>query len=244
MRGRSNSRKFASHLNRLSAVFRGVAVDTTNSFLKHRLVSNPFELPATRPSYPAALCVAKVIIESGGVLFRSSAGHLSLPPLLINMESVFEDYLRAVLAEAPLVVLDGNKSPPLGGSKPLFESTSDGKPGAAEKATPDIVCYRELLSARPALIIDAKYKLIGKTSDRSDVNQVLAYALCYGCPQVMLVYPRRSASSERGLSSLGKAGAVEAFMYRFDLGASDLTAEETLFREEVRRMCLAVREDQ
>ena len=164
--------------------------------------------------YLHALRLARLIVSGHGIELRGDGEDVSLPSFLINMETLFEDYVRHVMATQLIgvEVLNGNTD----GSRPLFDNSS------APKATPDIVVRR---GAECPLIGEVKYKSLEKREDR---YQVLAYGLSYRARNVVLVLPADSAASA-GLASIGEIDSLQVHRYRFDLSATDLAAEEGRF---------------
>lgn|GEM_PF-1303882 len=227
MRDRAGGRAMAARVHRARQLLGTVSTTTLSGFERHPLVLDPSRFPASRPSYSAAVSLAKVVLSGEGIELRSRAGHITLPPMMIRMETVFESYLRAVLSDyGEMVTLDGNKAPPDGAKATLFHSAPRTSSHRRVRSTPDIV-LRERTPSERRVVIDAKYKL---DVSRDDVNQVLGYALTYGTDTVALVLPRKSAAAPRGLQLLGQVGGVSVYTYVFDLGSPDLEAEEQLFR--------------
>ena len=171
--------------------------------------------------YVRALRLARLIVAGHGVELRGDGEDISLPSFVINMEALFEDYVRHVMATQlnGVEVLNGNTD----GSRPLFDNSS------APKATPDIVVRRG--PAYP-LIGEVKYKSQDKREDR---YQVLAYGLSYRARNVVLVLPADSAASA-GLASVGEIDSLRVHRYRFDLSATNLAAEEARFGAAVREL--------
>ena len=171
--------------------------------------------------YLHALRLARLIVSGHGIELRGDGEDVSLPSFLINMETLFEDYVRHVVTSQliGIEVLNGNTD----GSRPLFDSSS------APKATPDIVVRR---GAEFPLIGEVKYKSLEKREDR---YQVLAYGLSYRARNVVLILPADSAASA-GLASIGEIDNLRVHRYRFDLSATDLAAEEARFGAAVRNL--------
>ncbi len=236
MKNRTGARAMASRLWRAQSFLAGVTRDHDQAYLSHGWVRSPELAPASRPSYPATIALAKIVLSGHGIAFRSKSGPVSLPPMMLSMEAAFEDYLRNTLASqaSGIVALDGNKSAPGGASTHLFHSTPEGSPAKSTRSTPDIVCFhQDRPSAR--LIIDIKYKP-DVTPGRDDLNQVLSYALSYQSSDVVLAYPKKGAQSPHGLQHLGTVSNVRVFTYFFDLGVDDLQAEEALFQTAIARL--------
>jgi len=217
----------------LSHVSRGNAAEC----LASAFVRYPAKIPASRPSYPAAVALAKIILSGEGIDLRSADGQISLPPMMISMEVAFESYLRNVLSDGAdgVLVQNGNLDPPAGASANLFHDAPDNSPLRTAQSTPDIVCSVPAASDK-RLVIDVKYK---PDIRRDDLNQVLGYALTYRSEAVLLASPRKSSSSRQGLQLLGKVGAVNVYHYFMDLGTSELEQEEQNFIVAVRQLLRA-----
>lgn len=236
MRDRAGARAMAARLRRAQQLLGSISTISSSGFDRHPLVLDPSRLPASRPSYPAAVALAKVVLSGQGVDLRSREGHITLPPMMIRMEAVFESYLRSVLANHDaMVALDGNKAAPDGARTTLFHSAPNSSSHRRVRSTPDIV-LREHPDSPRQVVIDAKYKL---DVSRDDVNQVLGYALTYRTNTVVLATPRKSVSAPRGLQLLGQVSGVSVYTYVFDLGAPDLEAEEELFRAHTSSLLMA-----
>src|SRR5205814_6989160 len=131
---------------------------------------------------------------------------------LVDMEAVFEQYVRNVLRdsgqirEGNLTVLDGNKE----GKGWLFSDTK------VHEAKPDLILKKKDLVL---LIGDAKYKPKATEQDR---YQVMAHALSYRTKRALLVSPTNPGGPS-GLKRIGMAGGesgIELFHYYIDLESS------------------------
>jgi 5-methylcytosine-specific restriction enzyme subunit McrC len=175
-------------------------------------------LPATRSYYYRPLEIALLILSNRGVALQEHGNDVLLETFIINFEELFEEYLRRVLqqqARGDLTVRDGNRE----GKKPLFDDTKE------HPAQPDIV-----LAWRPTgrtVIAEVKYK---DRPDRSDINQVIAYALSYDTNRAVLVHQSRPGSP-KGLSLIGTIRGIKIEAYAFDLGADNLDSEEAAFTQ-------------
>jgi len=194
-------------------------------------------MPSTKQSYLSAIALALVLAGGKGVAFLG-AGEIEGGSLVLNLEKAFEGYVLALLLRSAalrageICVLDGNKGGDMGGKQVLF--TSSAHPGYIKRdvvATPDIVVRCEDVGSR-CMVIEVKYKSVSGIADRSDINQIIAYAFSYGAFAGMLVLPR-SEQSGSGLLSMGLISGVEFFLYFLDVGASSLEAEEEMFAEVV-----------
>ena len=214
-------------LNGLFPAFGGVELDHSRQFMEDPMVQGRRKLPTLRAYYRDALSVAAAIIEQRSVLIDSPGGSVRLPSIVINMNYVFEAYVRNVLhihAETndwPVEVLNGNEE----GRKDLFNR----KP--SEAATPDIVLKAG--DATP-LVIEVKNVPVREFfSERDAIAQSVTYALSYRAKRVVIVHPRRSRYQLAGLSLQGIVNDVEVHQYRFDLGAADLEVEDARFGEAI-----------
>lgn len=178
----------------------------------------------TEPAYRRALLLAQMIVSRGGVdLLRGGTG-VPLPSLLVDMETLFERYVRHVLSQylGSAQVLDGNAE----GSKPLYDDR------IIPSANPDAVVRQ---SDYLDLIIEVKYKA---RENRNDIEQVLTYSMSYRAPVVVLVLPAET-SADHGLSDIGTVNGVRVCRYRFDLSAASLPSEERAFAKVVESLLTA-----
>lgn len=227
---RKGSRQLQRELNRVFRIFDGVRLDAGRGFMSDPIVSGAMPLPPLRGYYSDTLAISLAIIREHAIALDHVGSDLRLSSLVLNMNVVFEAYLRSVLrTEAAKVgwngrVLDGNKHE---GAKLLFDASS-----TTVVANPDIVvAVGERRRRRVPLLIDAKYKPLVADPEREDLNQVISYGLSYRAENVVLVHPRGRASMQAGLRLLGTVRPVTVHVYTFDLGAVDLAAEERRFAQ-------------
>jgi 5-methylcytosine-specific restriction enzyme subunit McrC len=189
------------HFEELFAVL-GVALDHSAATTKPT---------STTRQYENAQRIAAAVLSKKGIHMPGSGEDVKLPSFLVDMETVFEQYVRIALKKGlpTLRVLDGNSE----GAKPLFDNK--GEP----PANPDVVILTE---QDPVLVCDVKYK---PKFNRADLNQVLTYALSYDVNLVVLFLPVFDANATR-LSSVGEIGTIKIYSYSFNLAAPDLAAEE------------------
>lgn len=206
------------------SAFDRVALDHTRSFLEEGQVLGGQSMPAVRWYYRDALAVALAIIRQQPILVESLWGSIRMPSIVVNMNVVFEAYLRNVLdlhARSngwPNSVLDGNTD----GAKPLFST-----PGSP-KATPDVV-IRNRRGFTPMVLEIKNVPVQGVFSKRDAIEQAVTYAVSFRSDSVVLVHPRASEDQIGGMHFLGTIGGVAVYQYRFDLGADDLAKEESRF---------------
>lgn len=216
-------------LNRLFVSFEGIELDFRRSWLQDTLVRDAAQIPAGRAYYRRALAIAKALIRDQGVTFDGRGDDILMASLLVDMNLVFETYIRIVLIERlsdsrdDVEAVDGNRAGPAGGRKPLFDE------GPPQDATPDIVVRKIRAPASFPTLLDAKYKVFRGGPDREDINQAVTYAVSYRAPSVVLVYPA-TVGGQSGLHAIGRVGNVRLWVYVFDL-AGDLETEEALFSE-------------
>lgn len=220
-----------TELNRLYPLFEGVRLDHTLGFLSAAEVTGAASLPTTRSYYRDALNVASAAIHQRSVLLEEPYGPLRLSSEIVNMDNVFEAYVRNAVRRyvdangLSLAVLDGNKE----GRRGLYNGIDE--PGA----TPDIVVHRDG-SVAPLIVEVKNVPVAGKRSGREHLNQALTYALVYKASRILLVHPRSSELEPGGLHHMGDVEHVEVYQYRFDLSAEDLLSEEELFGGAIERL--------
>lgn len=172
--------------------------------------------------------------------FGGDNREIRIASLLVNMEALFESYLRSSLAtnlaqtDSNIWVLDGNNKGNGGALKPLFDQEYPDDIARATEAKPDIVCsYRSPKDGMTsnALVIDVKYKVVKKVSARSDLEQAITYGLSYRSDIILLVHPR--TNERHGLYPQGHIGKLEVYQYIFDLSADSLADEEILFAQRI-----------
>lgn len=234
MTNRRGARAIAARLGRAEEFFEHATLDRRLRFLLHPSIVDPSKLPSTKAAYVPAIIVAKSILKNHGIDIRNYGNDATFPCILINMEDVFESYIRTILQpylrDRGFRVLNGNINEPTGAARALFDSS---EPGVKEnRSKPDIVIYGGATQSNVEVVIDAKYKPPGVQPDREDINQVLVYSVVYNCKRVALAYPRRK-STEPNVQRIGSIGGIEVFKFLIDLGAEDLIQEEKKLTTEV-----------
>lgn len=181
-----------------------------------------YERPAEHsPEYSRALRLARLIVSGHGIELRGDGEDVSLPSFLIDMETLFEDYIRHVVSTrlTGVEVLNGNTD----GRKQLFDDR------VSPPVTPDVVVKR---GATYPLIAEVKYK---SSENKADRYQVLAYALSYRTRDIVLVLPA-DTTEPSGLVDVGEVNGVRVHRYRFDLATADIDAEEARFGTRLQNM--------
>lgn len=209
----------------LYAIFSDVTLDHSLAFLHDGLVNGERRLPSLRAYYRPALDIATAIILEHGVKLDAGGDAIRLPSLILNMNRLFEHYLRNALRtqgreqQWEHEVLDGNTD----GRALLFDDAP------SEDATPDIV-LRDPITSRCSLILEVKNVPIkGIYSDRSAIEQAVTYGVSYRCNQVVLAHPRSHSGDFSGLRLQGKLGELAIYQYVYDLSADPLENEEARF---------------
>lgn len=214
-------------LTGLYPMFEGVELDHSRTFLADERVQGTKPLPSTRAYYGDALGVARATIEQRGVLIEDSTGPLRMPSIVLDMDVVFEAYVRNALREHAAAeswaatVLDGNRE----GQKGLYNGMH------VPPANPDIVVRGN--GGATALVIEIKNVPAPGASSREAVHQAVTYALSYRVKHVVLVHPRASRTQPAGIRHVGDIKDVSVYQYRFDLGAEDLIGEASEFGREM-----------
>ena len=221
---REGRRHFITRLRGAERVLEQARPLAASNIASHKADSLVLRTSAFRQHYPAAIGVAELILRDLGIELRSQSGRAKLPAILINMDNVFEGYVRAVLTGMParFKMLDGNINPPSGARMRHIASGSEVK---ATPATPDVV-IRIAESGKCVLVADVKYKPPPNFPAREDLNQVVTYAVAYKTNKACIFYPQKGSASPTGITSLGTIGNVLVFKYIVDLNSNDMELEE------------------
>jgi 5-methylcytosine-specific restriction enzyme subunit McrC len=181
------------------------------SLVRPERLSSPDARKLDRP-YAAALSIAEMILKNRGVDLPTPGEDVALPSLLVDMELLFEDYVRAVLATR-FAVFNGNAE----GAKPLFDDRDE------PPAKPDVVLLSH--AGQTCAILDAKYKA---SISRDDVNQMIAYATTYRVNRVFVTAPEMDGGETR-LEAIGRVGSLRIDLLRMNIGSSDPGSQESRF---------------
>lgn len=207
---------FAENLKSYARIS-AVAADNFEYIYEDALAS----LPHFKVGHHKALEVARELIRRSSPLLEFADRRVRLPSFIINLDTVFESYIRNCLRNDLNVlnpgsqVNDGNET---AHSKSLLNDN--------QKFTikPDLI-FRLSAHEPPFLIGDLKYKTKPTEDDR---YQILTHTLSYQCNKAVLIYPKRSGR-KGGLIRIGQIGPsefpIDLFEYHFDL-SSNLENEE------------------
>ena len=208
----------------------GLVSDAPRNTIERSFADALAELPRFKPHHSRAIWIARELINRSSEVLDFADRRLSLPSYLINLDRVFESYIRNVLRSqlnahaAHIIVRDGNLK---GFTKPLLNDS--------EKfvVMPDILIFADNQVA-PRLVADVKYKTRPKEEDR---YQIITHSLSYHCRRAMLIYPKRRYGPS-GLIRLGEIGPpsfpIELYEYHFELDGMLEDSETQLVRAATR----------
>jgi hypothetical protein len=177
-------------------------------------------LPSHYSYYRDPLWTAYLLLQSK-LPDMSADGFISLDSLIIDISKVFEAFIRVLLVEKAQErtwqIVDGNDKP-----YPFFAGND------VYSVHPDIVVLRD---GKPVALVDVKYKLDPKESDR---YEVLSFMDTIGVARGGFVCPQRPGAKSR---FMGKTtGGKELSVLRFDLAAADIEAEAERFVDNVGKL--------
>jgi len=232
---RAGWRRIVADLNRIDHLLSPVKLDRQREFLNDYLVRNPSHFPPNHTGYRDAIRLACAVIRNEGITFDGRRDEILMSSLLVNMDDVFERYIRVILQRHArhhnlrFDALDGNISGPSGARKTLLDWQPAGSP---IQATPDVIISEGTIERSHPVTVEVKYKPIRGLPDRSDIDQVISYAVSYRSEAAVLVFPK----ADEGMptwSVLGRVGSITLFVYAFDLRATNLIHEEDVFARSV-----------
>lgn len=230
--------RIAGQLNALE----DVSTDESQRFMTDTLVAGIQPLPEPRFYYRPVLNLAVLILRNEGLALELDGNDVQLGSLLIEMNDLFENYVRVVLhREAlsrgwPALVLDQQGAVPLYQQPDLLPEPFGAPmhrlvgPGTNPDAKPDIVVRTADGTVHLAIEVKNTAKG-GLLPEREEVNQAVTYAVRYGLNRALLVRPLKHGSA--GLSYAGRVGSVDVFDYKMNLGDDDLDGVSSDFAEAV-----------
>lgn len=178
-----------------------------------RLPSSLPDASQATQAYQRALDIALMLLVRKGISLERTGTDIALASYILNMEEMFEDYLRNCLRSlvpVECLVGDGNGD----ARRPLYRQKPLGP-----FAQPDIVVTHR---SRPPVIVEVKYKT---KVDRADINQAVTYAVAYGTLRVVILHVAVS-SQKTGPYLIGRVGDIDVDGFAFDLGAEALDVQE------------------
>jgi len=150
--------------------------------------------------YETVLWFAAMILRHRSI--DMPVGVVDVNGFIINMATVFEDFLEAALGDA-LERIDGRVRP----QDPQWLDVD-----SAVKMNPDLVWYR---GGKPVAVIDAKYKAEKVAGyPNADLYQMLAYCTSLGLPIGHLVYAK---GNEAETNHVVRGSGVEIRAHALDL---------------------------
>lgn len=227
------SRGYGAMIARLTGqlnALEDVSVGASQRFLTDPEVAGIRPLPEPRFYYRPVLNLAVLILRGEGFALEPGGEDVELGSLLIEMNDLFENYVRVVLQREaatrqwPIQVLDQSGAVPLYKEpevlpSPFGEQMEAIGPGTTAEATPDIVL--RMADGKVHLAVEVKNTAKGGVlPDRDEVNQAVTYAVRYGLDKALLVRPLKHG--EPGLTFAGRVGSVDVFDYKVNLGTEDL----------------------
>lgn len=180
-------------------------------------------LPAWRPTrlnarYHDILWLAELILAGNSI--DHTPGHLRLHGFLVNMATVFEDFVTATLSAA------------LVGHEGTCRAQDHLHLDDGDKITmrPDLVWYR---GGTPIAVIDAKYKAEKPSGfPDADYYQLLAYATALGLHDAHLVYAKGNEEPRR-FAVRNTAITIHAHTLDLDTGPDTLLGQIELLGRRV-----------
>lgn len=170
-------------------------------------------LSENRDYYYRPLEISLLVLSGRSIDLDNRGDDLKLDSLIVDFETVFEQYVRRCLAgraTGTVKVKDGNNE----GRKRLFDDRKD------PPAQPDIIL--EDWPNRQKAIIEVKYK---DKPDRADINQAVTYAVTYRTDRAVLLHQSKIGGAG-GLTRLGIINGITIDAYGFDLARMELEQEE------------------
>lgn len=206
-------------------LFESVPLDTSLSFVPAvRALLQDEKIPVLRSYYVDIAKTCLLLTEHRSVSMDISGDDISLLSFILNLEDIFEKYVRNILrghvkTHSPtMAVLDGNQE----GRGYLFHDSK------AYDIKPDIIMKT---NTAILLIADVKYKPKLSESDR---YQAISHALSCGARRVVLILPALG-TGPTGLVRRGQvhdAGGIEVYEYYMRLD-TDLPAQEDLLATQI-----------
>jgi 5-methylcytosine-specific restriction endonuclease McrBC regulatory subunit McrC len=215
--------KLAEQVEFYANLFETVPLDSQHTFLPQ--VEDAVRLgrlPSSREYYLGIAKVCLLIARNRSVMVGLSDEGTKLLSFIINLEDVFEKYVRNALrafartSRPDLIVKDGNSE----GRGYLFHDSR------ALEVRPDIVVAR---GQKNCVVADVKYKPRTTEADR---YQIISHSLALGATSAVSVLP--AGEGPTGLIRKGQiydAGGLQLFEYYMPLEGNLVAEEERLAKE-------------
>ena len=204
-------------------LFETVPLDLTLKFVPDvEAILQQESIPILRQYYARIARICMLIARNRSVILESSNGEIPLLSFIINLEDVFEKYVRNTLKAYArilprITIQNGNAE---GRSHLFFDSK-------VIDIKPDIVI---LCDGKKQIVADVKYK--PKTTE-ADRYQMITHAVALGATTVLSILPATEGKS--GLARKGQifdVKGIEVFEYHLPLDG-DLATEERRMSSEI-----------
>jgi 5-methylcytosine-specific restriction enzyme subunit McrC len=172
-------------------------------------------LPSLHRAYGSVLWLSYLIYSRRGISVESS-GAAEFDTFVVNLADVFEDYLRVLVSSRIADLVPGGTVK--NGNVDEVRLFTHGDPSIVK---PDMYI---ISGGRPVLVLDAKYKVQVKASDR---YEVLAFCEALGVGKAVLLLPG-DASNPAQLLGVTPRG-TELQMLKINLAAANMQAAEDDF---------------
>ncbi len=187
--------------------------DVVTAFVYHRLNEN------YRTAHQLASLLLRWLSPGG------TEGALRFPAFLVNMNSLFEDFVRVSVGRAIGDSVLVRKPKPF----PLDEA------GRAQ-IQPDLLLE---VGGIAVLVADSKYKRVGTDSgSESDVYQVISYCTGLGLTEGVLIYPRHLVDLDDHLIIRHSDLRVNRVAINLGLPPSELNSESARLGKALLELCL------
>jgi 5-methylcytosine-specific restriction enzyme subunit McrC len=216
--------------------FNNVTLDRTRSFLPllRKLLINR-TLPYSRAYMRRLLNICLMILDDLGVEIEDIKGQdVSLPPLVINMERVFQQFIFYSVKNLLSNSQDLN----------CWDTTRHHRrflfrvPAASPKgiklvvpeqahAEPDFVIAKR---QNPVLVCDVKYSTMER---KNDIYQIVTHTTAYGARNALLIYPEVNDSTILECKCMGLVGDVQVFSCEYPLNTPDLNIASMALVEKI-----------
>lgn len=211
-------------VNDIYQYFDDLPLDQHKAFVPGaRLMIEQRAFPDLRHYYYDICQTCLFLIGNDSISLRVRGNDIDLLSFVLNLEDIFEGYIRNVLRERfrsavpEAQVLDGNRE----GKSYLFRDSK------TMEVRPDIVIKKRF---QPVLIADAKYKPKLTETDR---YQLISHAYSCGVKRAVSILPSFDAATH-GLIRRGQlrdAEGIEIYEYHMRLDTALEAQEESLSRE-------------
>ena len=183
--------------------------------------------------YKPVVSLAKLFITNSSVELSNS--ELETFSFLFDMNALFEEFVAGYISKNKGYLVSENSkviAQGVGRVKYLVD-----RPEAQFRLKPDIIIEKD----GKKLIIDTKYKILDPNDQKlgvsqSDLYQVLAYALKFSCPNVVLLYPAHLQAIEKDYTIECEGKEIHVFVRCVDLRI-DLQNQQKEMLDGMKKIC-------